>query len=136
MKTGKPDNAPWVSPYIIVDDADRSIDFYKKAYGFEVHEKVPGQNGKTQHAELSYKGQLIMLGAGSPVKPPALTGVESPIALYFYTENVDEFYKHAVAAGAKSTGAPEDMFWGDRMCRLRDPDGFEWCFATFSGVRK
>lgn len=43
--------------------------------------------------------KMIMLGTGSPIKPPAVTGVESPIALYFYTENVDEFYIHAVAAG-------------------------------------
>jgi uncharacterized glyoxalase superfamily protein PhnB len=25
------------------------------------------------------------------------------------------------------------MFWGDRMVRLRDPDGYLWSFATKVG---
>jgi PhnB protein len=25
---------------------------------------------------------------------------------------------------------PQDMFWGDRMCNLLDPDGHSWSFAT------
>ena len=26
------------------------------------------------------------------------------------------------------------MFWGDRMCSLRDPEGYLWSFATFQKV--
>jgi PhnB protein len=28
---------------------------------------------------------------------------------------------------------PADMFWGDRMCSLTDPDGHTWNFATHTG---
>lgn len=115
MSCAKPTNVPWISPYIITSDADKSIDFYQKAYGFELHEKIPGDDGKTKHSELSYKGQLIMLGSGSTAQSPAVSGVESPIALYFYTENVDEFYKKAIAAGAESIGLLKICF-GEIVC--------------------
>ena len=48
--------------------------------------------------------------------------------------DVDSLYEAALKAGAKSLGAPENMFWGDRMCRLQDLDGYIWCFAT--AIRK
>ncbi len=130
----KPENATWVSPYLTVQDADIAIEFYAKAFNFTIIEKTAGDDGSTWHGELQYKDQLIMLGKagayGGTSKPPVMTGVESPISQYIYTEDVDAFHNNAVTAGAKSLGEPENMFWGDRMCRLQDPDGYIWCFAT------
>jgi uncharacterized glyoxalase superfamily protein PhnB len=50
--------------------------------------------------------------------------------LYVYCDDVDKFFARATAAGAKVVAPPTDMFWGDRMCRISDPDGYEWSFAT------
>ena len=41
--------------------------------------------------------------------------------------------RKAAASGfryAKGDVAPQDMFWGDRMCKLTDPAGHVWNFAT------
>jgi PhnB protein len=134
MTPAKPHDAPWLSPYIMVKDVDAAMEFYLKAFRFEKRDSAPGEDGTTWHAELRYKDQLVMLGkqGGYDKKTlsPATSGVESPMMLYFYCEDVDKFYQHAVAAGAKSLGEPEDMFWGDRMCRLQDPDGYIWSVAT------
>ncbi|GAA3329225.1 VOC family protein [Paeniglutamicibacter sulfureus] len=37
---------------------------------------------------------------------------------------VDDAYRRALDAGASSESAPADMPWGERVARVRDPDGF------------
>lgn len=129
-----------VSPYITVQDVDKAANFYKAAFRFDIHELARGEDGVTLHAELTYKSQLIMLGRegayAGKCKPPVSNGVESPITLYVYTDNVDDFYQHAVSNQAAGITPPEDMFWGDRMCKLKDPDGYVWCFATRKTTHK
>jgi uncharacterized glyoxalase superfamily protein PhnB len=133
-KSVRPEGVTWVSPYIIVKDVDKAVDFYVNAFGFEKLTLKAGEDNTSWHGETRYKDQLIMFGKagayGGKTQPPSTSGVESPMNLYLYTEDVDQFYQKAIAAGAKSLGAPEDTFWQDRMCRLQDPDGYIWCFAT------
>ena len=137
MNDPKSKNFSWMSPNLTVSDADAAIDFYKRAFGIEVLDAVPGDDGKTFHAELKYKDQTLMLAkeglfesGENSLKTPAHSGVPSPIVLYCYHENVDALYKQAIAAGAVSQQEPNDMFWGDRTCQVTDPDGHSWCFAT------
>jgi uncharacterized glyoxalase superfamily protein PhnB len=129
-----PEGVTWVSPYITVKDVDTAITFYQKAFNFDKKEAVPGEDGTTWHAEMKYKNQLLMFGkAGAYDKKsqaPQTSKVECPMSLYLYCENVDQFYEDAIAAGAKSIIEPQDMFWGDRMCKLQCPDGYHWAFAT------
>lgn len=133
----RPAKAPWITPYVMVKDVDKAVDFYEKAFGFEKLEVVKGEHNTSLHAELQYKDHLIMFGKsgayGGTSKTPHESGIESPMNLYLYCENVDNFHDHALKTGAKSLDAPADMFWGDRMCRLQDPDGYIWCFATHLG---
>ena len=60
--------------------------------------------------------------------PKALKG--SPGTIHLYVEDVDAFVARAVAAGAKITMPLENMFWGDRYCKLEDPFGHHWSVAT------
>jgi len=133
----RPEGAPWVSPYIIVSDVDKAVEFYQEGFGFEKNHLVAGEDSHTWHAEMRYKDQLIMFGRagahGGKTLSPKTSGIESPINLYLYCEDVDAFYERAVQAGAISLTEPEDTFWQDRMCRLQDPDGYIWCFATYLG---
>lgn len=124
-------NFPWISPYITASNLKSAVEFYTKVFGFEVKDHSP------EHAELRYKDQIMMFGQegayGGESKSPKSSGTVSPISLYIYCEDVDKFHKNAVESGAKSVGAPEDMFWGDRMCRLQCPEGYIWAFATNIG---
>src|SRR5262249_48707204 len=81
-KQAKPEGSPWLVPYLVVKDADAALDFYARAFGFAKREALVGDDGKTKHAEMTYKDVLIMFapeGAyGSPHKCPATLGVASP----------------------------------------------------------
>src|SRR5262249_23737447 len=96
-------------------------------------EELPGPDGKPGHIEMTWHDGVIMFGPESPMhnaKAPATSGVESPVGLYLYCDDVNALFSRATAAGARVVEPPTDKFWGDRSCRLTDPDGHSWNFAT------
>lgn len=133
----KPDNYAQLTPCLVVRDGAKAIDFYQKAFGLKVlDEVVKDEQGNVQYASLKLGDSTVMIfpeGAfGSPSKAPVTLGAPSPVSLYVYIPDVDTFYKKAVDAGAQTILAPHDAFWGDRFCKVIDPDGHEWGFATFN----
>jgi len=120
-------------------DVDKAAEFYKNTFDFNenVQERAKGDDGSTWHTSMQYKDQVLMLdkeGAyGGQTKSPATSGTDAPISMYLYVDNVDTFYKSAVSKGAESMSEPQDMFWGDRMCQIKDTDGYVWSFATYLG---
>lgn len=133
----KPPHMPWISAYLIVQNVQKALDFYCKAFGFsESDEKVFDDNQLLVHTALTYRDTLVMIGSKQCVVEekglaPISSGVNCPIGLYVYCENVDELYKQALANGAQSVSKPELTFWGDKMCRLLDLDHYCWSFATW-----
>jgi uncharacterized glyoxalase superfamily protein PhnB len=76
---------------------------------------------------------MIMFGPESDrntCRAPVTLGVRTPVGLYVYCDDVDGLHRRAMEAGAVSEQAPQDMFYGDRVCTLLDPDGHLWYFAT------
>ena len=132
--SGKPLGMPWVSPYLTVKDAGASLAFYEAAFGFTTRNVNRGPDGSIIHVEMAWHDSVVMLGPegayGSPTRSPATLGIDSPVNLYVYTSDVDALFERAVAAGATAHFPPSDMFWGDRACKLADPDGHVWNFAT------
>lgn len=136
-RPSRPQGYPSLIPYLVVKDADAALAFYQKAFGFEKRMAVPGPDGKTGHAEMTCRDSMIMFGAVPeskahewPCRSPAVQGVVSPITLYVYCDDVDACFARAVEAGAKGVKPPQDMWYGDRVCQLEDPDGYWWHFAT------
>jgi PhnB protein len=135
--TYKPQGMPDLIPYLTVQDADRSVKFYKEAFGFEVIQLGKDENNKTMHVEMRRQGAIIMFcqeGAfGSTSKSPATQNIIIPVSIYVYCPDVDKLYNQAVNSGAVAKAHPSESFWGDRFCILIDPDGYEWSFATHLG---
>jgi PhnB protein len=118
------------TPYLVVSDAARAIDFYKRAFGASELARMGTPEGKIGHAELKIGDSIIMLSdelMGNR-SPQTLGG--SPVSIFLYVEDVDSVFNQAVNAGAKSDASPTDMFWGDRFGRLTDPFGHIWAIAT------
>jgi uncharacterized glyoxalase superfamily protein PhnB len=132
----KPQGIPTLFPYLTVRNAEKAIDFYKSAFGFELSsDPAKDEKGHIQHAEMKFGDDVVVMFApegayGSPRKAPISLGVSPSLVIYIYCTDVDRLHKRAVEHGAKSTVEPNDGFWGDRFCCLVDPDGHEWMFAT------
>jgi uncharacterized glyoxalase superfamily protein PhnB len=100
---------------------------------------MSGPNGKIYHIDMTHYGEAVIMFSPEDApyvgdkKSPATIGVNSPANMYVYFEDVDAAFKRAVAAGAIAGCEPADMFWGDRICSVTDPDGYEWSLATKVG---
>jgi uncharacterized glyoxalase superfamily protein PhnB len=128
-----PEGYHTVTPMFVFKEAQKAIDFYKKALGAIEKFVMPGPNGKgIMHAELKIGDSNIMLGEENPDYPckSAETLGESPISLFLYVKDADAAFKKAVDAGATAKMPVQDMFWGDRMGTVQDPFGYSWSFAT------
>ena len=60
--------------------------------------------------------------------PPAFPPTSSLIHLY--VADCDAAYAQALQAGATSVDEPSDMFYGDRLARITDPNGNHWSIST------
>src|SRR5688572_15871047 len=119
MTQGIPAGTHTLSPHLIVKDAAAAIEFYKKAFGAveECRLVMPGTN-QVVHAGLRIGDSLLMLGGefegtGCQSKSPVTLG-GTPVSVHIYSDNVDEAFNKAIAAGAQEIMPPSDMFWGDR----------------------
>ena len=126
------ENRPTFAPYIVVSNAAEAIDFYKNAFGAVelVRHPAPG-TGKLMHAHLVVHGGHLMLcddfsaQMGSKSETPEALG-GSPVTFHLQTDNADQVFAQALAAGAVVTMPLADQFWGDRYGQLRDPFGHKW----------
>ena len=119
-----------VTATLTVGDVKAAANFYQKAFGFTKRGIMNGPDGKPMHAELTLRGTTLMLGPewGSAKTPKSLGG--SPARLYVYVEDVDKVVAKAVKLGATAKGPVMDMFWGDRVGTVVDPEGHTWMIGT------
>jgi PhnB protein len=125
-----PEGYHTVTPYLVMADAARALEFYKKAFGAVELFRMDASGGKIGHAEIQIGNSRIMLADECPdSKSPRKLG-GTPVSMLLYVENADSFFRQAVDAGAKATHPVEDKFYGDRMGSLEDPFGHVWHIGT------
>lgn len=121
-----------ITPYLIVKNAGKAIEFYKKCFGAIEVLRMEQPDGKIGHAELKIGDAKIMLADEYPEmdarSPQAYGG--TPVGIHLYIKNVDTIIERAVASGAKVTRPVETMFYGDRSGTLEDPYGHKWYVST------
>jgi PhnB protein len=118
-----PDGHRTVAPYLAVKNAAGALDFYKTAFGATETYKLIIPDGRVGHAEIRLGDSLIMISDEFPEfggkAPESLGG--SPVSIHLYVEDVDAFFKRAVAAGARELKPVMDQ---------QDPFGHLWWVAT------
>lgn len=112
-----------VCSYLNQEDSSAFMNFVKKAFGAKVRGTMSGPGGKIMHAEVQIGDTVIMMS--DAVNEPARAASH-----FMYVENVDKVYAKALKAGGTSVQEPQDMPWGDRFARVRDPQGNNWSLAT------
>jgi PhnB protein len=121
-----------VTPYLIVRDAGRMLDFYKQAFGAIEVLRLPAPGGRIGHAEIKIGEGMVMLADESPEmghKAPQTLG-GTPVSLMFYVTDVDAQFAKAIAAGGTAQHPLKDQFYGDRSGTVIDPSGHIWTIAT------
>ena len=117
-----------VIPAMRYRDANAAIEWLCKAFGFEKHLVIPGENRTVVHAQLTFGNGMIMLGSaredefGQWIKSPReIGGIGTQIA-YVIVEDADAHYSRAKAAGAEIVMEVEDQDYGGRLYSCRDPE--------------
>ncbi|HEV2200842.1 MAG TPA: VOC family protein [Bryobacteraceae bacterium] len=121
-----------VTAMLTVGDIKAAVSFYQKALGFAKRGIMNGPGGKPIHAELRLRDTTLMLGpeiAQMGTRGAKTIGA-SPVTFYLTVENADKVVAKAVKLGATQRGPVMDMFWGDRVGTIVDPEGNTWMIAT------
>jgi PhnB protein len=125
-----PDGYHTITPSLTLDNAAKTIDWYKKALGAEEVSRSAGPDGKIMHAELKIGDSRVMMNdVMTGMKGPKALG-GSPASLWLYVENSDALFTRAVGAGATVQMPIADQFWGDRAGAVTDPEGYTWWIST------
>jgi len=119
-----------IVPYLAYADAPAAIEFLCRAFGFEERYRMPMPDGRIGHAEIAYRGHVVMLASAYEEmgfnSPRALSAVHSQIHLL--VDELDAHYQGAKAAGATITAAPKAQH-GQRLYRAMDLEGHRWMFS-------
>jgi PhnB protein len=123
--------APWlpegfhtITPNIIAEDAERAVDFLKRAFGATEGYRLTLADGSITHCELKIGDSIINLGSAMEGWPAR------GLIAQLFVEAPDTLFEQAVRAGARSLMPMTDMFFGIREGRVSDPFGNVWIIAT------
>jgi PhnB protein len=93
-----PDGYTRVSPYLVVDDAAKAIDFYTQVLGATERMRMGAPGGKIGHAELQIGDSVVMLADSVPEmgyqSPKTIGG--TPVTISVYVEDVDKTFADAI----------------------------------------
>jgi PhnB protein len=121
-----------VSPYLIVDDATKAIDFYTQVLGGVERMRMPAPQGRIGHAEIAFGESVVMLADEFPdmgIRSAKSIG-DTPVTIALYVQDVDATFQAALTAGAKEVRPVENKFYGDRAGQVEDPWGQRWDIMT------
>lgn len=110
----------YAATILYVDDVPAAVDFYGRAFDFEVDFSSPDND----YAVLEAEGATISFA--SKDLPPQVRGVREPHAgfeLWLSTENVSAAVEKAVAEGAELVAEPVTKPWGQTVAYVRAPEG-------------
>src|SRR5262249_27967948 len=121
----KPEGYSSVSPYLMVNGAQRLISFLKDAFGATELRRFDMPDGTVMHGEVRIDDSVIML-ADSGGAGPAF-----PVWLHVYVRDVDAIYGRALAVGGVSVQEPQQKPGDpDRRGGVKDPAGNTWWIST------
>ena len=120
-------------PYLSVTNAKEAVAFYSRIFESEPTILLNMPDGRVMHCEYRFDGARFFLSEELPehggTPSPASLGATT-VAIHLYVDDCDAMVEHMRSNGAEVVMAPEDMFWGERFARVRDPFGHEWGITT------
>ena len=121
-----------LTPMLMCDDVQASIEFYTDALGFTTHDRMDNI-GKSGWAMLKHGSVELMLA--SPTYIPEGVQVDGrfpQVLFYFYPDDVAALRAALIEKG-HSPGELEDRFYGMREFEIVDPSGHVLVFGQDIG---
>jgi uncharacterized glyoxalase superfamily protein PhnB len=115
-----PEGYHTVTPWIIVRGAAQLMDFLKAAFEAVELGRVYNADGSIGHAEARIGDSIVMAFDAKAEWPP------TPCFLRLYVADGDAVYRQALKAGATSLTEMTELFFGEKVGRVRDPFGNVW----------
>ena len=123
-----------ITAALVVNGANRAIEFYGAVFGATERMRFPGPNGTVAHAELEIGDSVLIVEDASPqlqTQAPPSDGIPgSPTFLYVYVADVDATLARAVSLGATLKRPAQTQFYGERDGFIVAPFGHGWTIAS------
>ena len=116
--------------FVLVDDPDSALAFYRDTLGLELRNDVArdGFRWITVGAAAQPDVAIVITNYlnGSPADSDAVAGLIAKGALngvHFRSDDLDAAFEKVKAAGAEIVQEPTEQFWGTKDFAVRDPSG-------------
>jgi uncharacterized glyoxalase superfamily protein PhnB len=124
-KEFKPTGYNSVSPYFIVNGAQKFIDLMKAIFDAKELRRYDMPDGTIMHAEILIDDSVIMIGDSSEKFPPV------SFVMHVYVPNVDETLEKAITANCEILEQPKEREGDpDRRATFKDFAGNMWSVGT------
>jgi len=119
-----PEGLGTVTTFLHPRGAPALIEFLKRAFAAEEAAIHYGPEGSIAHATIRVGDSVIEMGEAHDEWGPM------PTMFYVYVDDVDAWYRRALAAGATSMEPPALQPYGERRAAVRDAFGNQWYLAA------
>lgn len=141
MNTTNPTDVTLNNCFVIVDDIDATLPFYRDALGLTVRQDVsqgdfrwltftPPHQPDIEIVMQDYKAFGIPMSEEDKAAVADLMAKGVLSSLVFEVPDVDALFEKVQATGAEVLQEPTDQFYGVRDCAFRDPAGNMMRFKT------
>lgn len=115
-----PEGYTSVTPWIISRNTVQLLDFIAKAFDGEELSRIYNPDGSVGHAEIRIGGAVVMAFDAKEEWP------DTPGFLRLYVEDGSTAFEKALQAGATAVTQMTELFFGERVGRVKDPLGNVW----------
>jgi lactoylglutathione lyase len=110
-------------PVIYARDVERTARFYG-ALGFEEHFRLPDTGSAGYIGLRRGPHELAVTSTDSPEQLVGIeVGAKPRFEMFVYVDNVEQAVESVRTGGGQVLKDPENMFWGERVAWVADPEG-------------
>ncbi|MFD1797748.1 hypothetical protein FQV27_10685 [Paracoccus aurantiacus] len=121
----KPEGYPTASPYLLVREAEKTLQFLESVFDAERLRVIAGEDGQSiAHAEARLGDSVVMMGQ---------TPDAAPSHVHVYRPDVDDCFARAKAAGGEVVQPPKQGADGDYRGGVADANGIVWWISEQRG---
>jgi catechol 2,3-dioxygenase-like lactoylglutathione lyase family enzyme len=114
---------------ITVGDVEEALGFYRDVLGLQVRNEVAAQGSRWVTLSASEGPDIVLTDPRAGRSQPEADTIHELLVkgslppVFLRTDDLDDVFERARAAGAEVLQEPIEQPWGPRDCAFRDPSG-------------